>query len=84
MKDNEELKKAASELAQIYYNDNLTREEFMDIVSSNHPDLVSNIVFVKLMELNYRQLHMKKLEQDRKKKDLLRKLLVGYKKRISK
>ena len=53
----------------------------MAVVSANHPDLISNIVFVKLMELHYRQLHMQSMQVKKKNNNLLKKLIKGYKKR---
>lgn len=81
MKDNDEIKKVAQELSQIYFDDNLTCEQYMAVVSANHPDLISNIVFVKLMELHYRQLHMQSMQVKKKNNNLLKKLIKGYKKR---
>lgn len=81
MKDNDEIKKVAQELSRIYYDDNLTCEQYMAVVSANHPDLISNIVFVKLMELHYRQLHIQSMQAKKKNNDLLKKLIKAYKKR---
>lgn len=79
MKDNDEIKKVAQELSQIYFDDNLTCEQYMAVVGANHLDLIDNILFVKLMELNYRQLHIKSVQDQNKKDELMKKLVLGYK-----
>lgn len=78
-KNNDEVKKKAEELAPLYYSDDLTCEEFMAVVGANHPDLIDNIVFVKFMELNYRQLHIKSVQAQNKKDELMKKLVLCYK-----
>lgn len=75
----DEIRKKAEELASVYYSDELSRDEFMAIVNANHPDLVDNVVFIKFMELNYRQKHIKTVQEQNKKADMMKKLVLGYK-----
>ena len=71
----------AEEIARLYFRDDITYQEFIELEFRDYPEYKDNYTFNVLLGQHYRQLYRQYLEEKSKKEQLLKKLILCYQKR---
>lgn len=74
---NDKLKKLVLGIANTYFKDGITYQEFIELVFGDYPEYEDNYTFNVLLGQYYRKLYSKSLRE----KELLKKLALSYQKR---
>ena len=74
---NDKLKKLVLEIANTYFKNGITYQEFMENILKDYPEYEDNYTFNVLLGQYYRKLYSKSLRE----KELLKKLALSYQKR---
>lgn len=74
---NDKLKKLVLEIANTYFKDGITYQEFMENILKDYLEYEDNYTFSVLLGQYYRKLYSKSLRE----KELLKKLALSYQKR---